>query len=140
MWGVLGILVGGITKAIGSFFGFKQKQGEVIEGAINTIGSVAQSDNQYAQAAAASITALYQNGPGIERLWRPTFMWIILGLVVARWWGYYPPYIADSEISRLYDFLEIGLIGYIPLRSVDKWMRGFQIGNVLKTFIEKGLK
>lgn len=133
----IGPLLGVVSSVVGGFFGFKKEQANVIGNALEVLGKAGTADANYANASAKAIDALYNNGPPIERLWRPIFMWVIMGLVIARWFGFIPPHIDPSEVQVLYTFLEIGLIGYIPLRSVDKWMRGFQIGNILKTFIQK---
>lgn len=121
-----------------SFFGFKQEQGGVIGAAMQTMGQIADSDASYAAASAQSIQSVYSNGPGIERLWRPVLMWVILFLVVGRWFGWHQLQgLPETEINRIYDFMEMGICGYIPLRSFEKIMSGFQIGNVLKTYVAK---
>lgn len=132
-------LFGLLSSGVSGFFGFKNKQAEVIQDAMDTISNANASDSDYARASAKAIEALYENGPGIERLWRPMLMWIIIAMIVARWFGFVPPAISQEEVLMVYNWLEIGLIGYIPLRSVDKWMKGFQIGSLLKTFIQKKL-
>lgn len=140
MFPFLGSLLGTVGSLVNGFFGFKQAQGDTVKEAISAIGAASAAETQYAQAAATAITGLYENGPPVERLWRPIFMWIILGMLVARWFfGITPPFLTELELEKLYMFLEIGLIGYIPLRSIDKWMKGFQIGSILKAFIEKKL-
>ncbi len=135
---LLSTLVSVFGKGLNAFFGFKQAQGDVINTAIGTIGQISDSDASYAQAASNAVSSVYQSGPLIERLWRPVLMWVIIVMVVGRWFGWdalnsLPP----EEIVRIYDWLEIGLIGYIPLRTFEKLARGFQIGSILKTFISK---
>lgn len=130
-------VVGGVSSAISGFFGLKQTQAEVISTAINTLGDTQRADADYVQSSARAIEALYTNGPLLERLWRPLLMWIMIAMVIARWFGFIPPGIDHEEIMRIYDWIEIGLIGYMPLRSLDKWMKGFQIASVLKQLIKK---
>jgi hypothetical protein len=135
---VLTSALGLVGKGLNAFFGFKQAQGEAVTTAINALGQVSDSDSSYANASSNAIQAVYSGGPLIERLWRPALMWVILVMVVGRWFGW--DALSDlpaSEISRIYDWLEIGLIGYIPLRSFEKIMRGFQVGSILKTFVGK---
>lgn len=136
---IIGSLVGALGSAVGGFFGFKTKQAEVMQSALSSLDSVQDADANYAQAASNAISNLYENGPPVERLWRPILMWIIIIMIVARWFGFIPPGISHEEVMMVYNWLEIGLIGYIPLRSLDKWMKGFQIGSILKTFINKKL-
>lgn len=140
----MGAIFGGVFSLLGSavtgLFGMKKEQGEVVSKAIDSLQAIANGDSSQATATAAAITALYQYGNVLERSWRPLLMYIIIGMLGARWFfGVVPPHMTQTEIDMVYNLLQIGLIGYMPLRSLDKWMAGFQIGNVLKTFISKKL-
>ena len=117
----------------------KEKQTEVVSTALNTFNAISEQDKAYFAASAAAIDAVYTKGSWIETNWRPAFMWVCIGLVVFRWYGWNPPGLTAEEINHLYTFVYIGLGGYMPLRSLDKWMQGFQIGNILKTLIQKKL-
>lgn len=140
MGGIFGGLFGLLGQAVGGIVGLKKAQGEVIGESIKSLQGISEGDSAQATAAAAAITALYQHGNFLERSWRPLLMYTIMGMLVARWFfGYVPPFITPSEVAQVYELLTIGLIGYLPLRSLDKWMTGFQIGSVLKTFISKKL-
>lgn len=132
-------LITGITSIFGSILGFKGKQTEVVSSALNTFNSISEQDKAYFAASAAAIEAVYQNGSWIEKNWRPSFMWVCIVLVIARWYGWSPPGLTPEEITHLYTFIYIGLGGYMPLRSIDKWMQGFQIGAILKSIIQKKL-
>lgn len=136
--------MGWITAAIGAIgsiakgiFGFKEEQAKIISETVAAASSIVVADQTYADAAARAIHSVYSEGPAVERLWRPAAMWIFLGLIVARFFGYVPPGLDAVEVENVYRFFEIGLIGYLPLRSMDKWMKGFQIGSILKEFIRK---
>lgn len=129
--------IAGVGSIVSSIFGFKGKQTEVVSTALNTFGAVSDSDKAYFAASAAAIDAVYTQGSWIEKNWRPCFMWVCIGLVAARWYGYAPPNLTPTEVDHLYTFIYIGLGGYMPLRSLDKWMQGFQIGGVLKNLIQK---
>lgn len=129
----------GLGSIVSSIFGFKGKQTEVVSTALNTFNAISEQDKAYFAASAAAIDAVYTKGSWIEVNWRPALMWICIGLVVARWCGYAPPGLSPEEVTHLYTFVYIGLGGYMPLRSLDKWMQGFQIGAVLKTLIQKKL-
>lgn len=137
MW--IASLFGMLGTAVTGFFGLKAKQGEVVEKAIGTFETVAKGDSEQAAAAANAIKAVYEHGNGLERSWRPLFMYICMGLIVARWFGYAPSNLSPAEVEHLYTFMYIGLSGYITLRSLDKWMMGFQIGSVIKNFVTKKL-
>ena len=135
MW--ITTLISTIGTAIGSLFGFKKAQADVVKGAIESISTAATADEEYAAAAARAVSSVYEHGNFLERSWRPAAMWVFLGLIVGRFFGYVPPGLSEEEVSSIYRFFEIGLIGYMPLRSLDKWMKGFQVGSILKEFIKK---
>jgi len=130
LFGLLGNVATGI-------FGVKKEQADTVQRALESLGTVTTSDSAYFAASAAAITSVYQNGPLVERLWRPILMWGCLGMIMARWFGYVIPGMSPTEIDHVYSFIYIGLSGYIPLRSLDKYMQGFQIGGLLKQFISK---
>ena len=133
LFGLLGNVAGGI-------FGLKKEQGEIVGKAIDSLSVIANGDSSQANATAAAISSLYQHGNFLERSWRPLLMFLIMGMLVARWFfGFVPVGLTPAEVEWLYRLLEMGLIGYMSLRSLDKWMTGFQIGSVLKTFISKKL-
>lgn len=129
-----------LGRGVNAFFGFKEAQGNVINSAIGALSTITESDSSYATASSTAIASVYQSGPIIERLWRPCLMWIIMTMIVGRWFGWHMLQgLPEVEIARIYDWMEIGLIGYVPLRSFEKIMRGFQIGSVLKSFVGKKL-
>ncbi len=130
-------LIGLVGKIFGGVFGLKQKQGEIVQGALKTFESVQVSDSAYFAASSEAINSVYKNGGWLERGWRPTLMWACITINIARWAGYELPHLSPEELQHIYNFTYIGLGGYMPLRSMDKWMQGFQIGNILKKFVEK---
>lgn len=134
---IIGPIVTGVTSVFKGLMGLKTEQANVVGQAVNTLGTVAGADAQSAEATASAIAALYQNGGWLERNWRPAFMWMCITLITARWFGYAPPHMPQSEVAMIYQFMEMGLIGYGTLRSMDKWLKGFQIGSLLQKFIEK---
>lgn len=134
---IIGPVVSGITSIFKGIVGLKTEQANTINKAIDTLSSTQASDAQAAQAVASAIESVYANGGWLERNWRPAAMWIFLGLIVARWFGFTPPHMNPHEIELIYNFFEMGLIGYLPLRSLDKWFKGFQVGAILQKFIEK---
>ncbi len=126
--------VGGIFSGI---FKLKSQQADIVSQSIGTLGTVVGADAQQSEAASNAVAALYSNGGFLERNWRPALMWICMFLVVSRWFGYAPGHISQEELMRIYDWLDIGLIGFLPLRSFDKWMRGMQISKIVTAFIQK---
>lgn len=130
-------LISLLGSIFGGIFGLKKEQAETLNKALDSLTTISDSDKAYFAAVATAIDAVYTKGSWIERTWRPVLMWVCTGLIVSRWFGWAPPGLDATEINHMYTFVYVGLGGYIPLRSVDKWMQGFQIGNLLKKFIEK---
>lgn len=128
--------IGSVFKGI---FGAKEKQADVIDKAIGTIGDVTRSDADRAAAGAEAIKALYQHGSPYEKNLRPTMGYICMVLIIARWFGYSPPGMGEAELMWIYSTMNIVMTGYIAARSLDKWMMGFHIGKILTKFVEKKL-
>lgn len=52
--------------------------------------------------------------------WRPITMLTFAALIVARWFGWAAPDLAEAEYLKLWDIVEFGLGGYVIGRSVEK--------------------
>lgn len=52
--------------------------------------------------------------------WRPITMLTFVALIVARWFGWAAPNLADAEYLKLWDIVQLGLGGYVVGRSVEK--------------------
>lgn len=52
--------------------------------------------------------------------WRPILMLTFGGLIVARWFGWAAPNLAESEYIKLWDIVQLGLGGYVIGRSAEK--------------------
>ena len=52
--------------------------------------------------------------------WRPITMLIFVGLIVARWFGWAAPNLAEEEYIKLWSIVELGLGGYVIGRSAEK--------------------
>lgn len=52
--------------------------------------------------------------------WRPLLMLVFGGLIVARWFGWAAPDLAEAEYLKLWDIVQLGLGGYVIGRSVEK--------------------
>lgn len=52
--------------------------------------------------------------------WRPLTMLVFVGLIVARWFGWSAPGLAEAEYLKLWSIVEFGLGGYVVGRSVEK--------------------
>lgn len=52
--------------------------------------------------------------------WRPITMLTFVALIVARWFGWAAPNLAEAEYIKLWSIVELGLGGYVIGRSVEK--------------------
>jgi len=52
--------------------------------------------------------------------WRPLTMLTFVALIVARWFGWAAPNLAEAEYIKLWSIVEFGLGGYVVGRSVEK--------------------
>jgi hypothetical protein len=71
--------------------------------------------------AAADIVKAEAQGEGVlQRNWRPVLMLTFGGLIVARWLGWSAPNLAEDEVLKLWDIVQLGLGGYVIGRSAEK--------------------
>ena len=80
---------------------------------MNQFLTVFTAQAQIVQAEAASSNWLASS-------WRPITMLTFVGLIVARWFGWAAPNLADAEYLKLWDIVQLGLGGYVIGRSVEK--------------------
>lgn len=52
--------------------------------------------------------------------WRPLTMLVFVALIVARWFGWAAPNLAEEEYIKLWSIVELGLGGYVLGRSAEK--------------------
>ena len=76
---------------------------------------------QAIEAAAADIVkAEAQSSSWLASNWRPVTMLIFVALIVARWFGWAAPNLAEEEYIKLWDIVQLGLGGYVIGRSAEK--------------------
>ena len=89
-----------------------------------------QHQQQIETAAASIIQAEAASSHWLAANWRPITMLVFLGLIVARWFGWAAPNLAEAEYIKLWSIVEFGLGGYVVGRSVEKIAPG--IADALK--------
>ena len=72
------------------------------------------------QAAADIVKAEASSGNWLASSWRPITMLIFVALIVARWFGWAAPNLAEDEYLKLWSIVELGLSGYVIGRSAEK--------------------
>jgi hypothetical protein len=80
---------------------------------MNQFLTVFTAQAQIVQAEAASNNWLASS-------WRPITMLVFVALIVARWFGWAAPNLAEAEYLKLWDIVQLGLGGYVIGRSVEK--------------------
>jgi hypothetical protein len=138
----LSILISGLSSFFTGLFGFKGDQAKTIQTAMEMVGKLNDADAQSIAASANAISTILTQGSWIERTWRPILM-ILLMVIIGSWFfGYAPPNF-DKPLSPMMDqvieLLKVGVMGYIPCRTLEKVMTQINLGSILKTFIEKKL-
>lgn len=139
---IVASMLGAVGSGIKAFFGFKAHQAETIQSALHVLGDVNVSNAQREQAIATIIAGEAQSGYWLAAVWRPLIMVSIFGLIIAFFFGVTPSNINGEMppiIEQLFDLLKIGIMGYIPGRTLEKIIKDINIGRVLKTFVEKKL-
>jgi len=66
------------------------------------------------------VTAEANSDSWIAKSWRPILMLTFGALIVARWFGWAAPNLAEDEYLKLWDIVQLGLGGYVIGRSVEK--------------------
>ena len=130
--GLLGTLVTG-------FFNFKGQQADVLKEAMNVVSDVNKSDDARATAAAQIIAAESSSDSWLTRTWRPMVVLLFTGILVANLLGLTNSPVSEDVINRMFDLVEYSVLGYMGMRSADKWVRDLRIGNTLSAFINKKL-
>lgn len=143
-------IVAGIS-AIGGFFSnyFKTKQQGIAalsggaQAVIQLLNNTQMSEAERERAISEVIAAEAQSESWLTRSWRPLVAIILWGMVFAMFMGYNPAaFDAEMTDTKMW-VLETArwcLFGYMPIRSVDKWVSEFMRSKALTAVINKYLK
>lgn len=129
-------ILGGLISALGSVFGgfFKTKEAGInalsntAQAAIDLIKSKDASEEEKEKYIAQIITADSFSDSWLTRSWRPIVAISLWGMVYAIIAGWHPEFLdtpMTPTMAWIFRMAEICLCGYMPLRSVDKWVDGF---------------
>lgn len=78
------------------------------------------ADTDLAKVGGSIVLAEANSQSWLTRNWRPITMLVLLGLVVARWFGFAATNLQPSEYTQLWNLVQLGIGGYIAGRSVEK--------------------
>ncbi len=124
--------ISGVSSIISGFFGTKQAGINAISSganaAIDLLKSKDISEAQKEQAIAQVVAADATSESWLARNWRPLVACVLWGMVFAMFMGYNPD-VFNQELSDtkmwILETAKGCLFGYMPLRSVDKWVALF---------------
>lgn len=138
----IGLLISGIGSFFTGLFGFKGEQAKTIQSALESVNKLNDADAASVTASANAISQILTQGSWLERTWRPVLMVLLMAIIGSWFFGYTPPNF-DKPLSpmmnEVLDLLKVGVMGYIPCRTIEKIMTQMNIGSILKTFISKKL-
>lgn len=134
----VGSLLGDTVKG---FFGVKQASSENLTKAMEVINSSNLSAAEREKAIAGVIASETSSGYWLSAVWRPLFMVMLCGIVIAYVFGYTTPELLapmpeGSTLRELFELLKIGVMGYMPLRTVDKAIEAVTRANVISKIID----
>ena len=142
MIGVLSAAITAIGAGVKGFFGIKESQAKVIEAAVRTVSDINTSNADREKAVAQIITAESQSGYWLASVWRPLLMVFFAILIGCYWFGYVPenllkPMLEGSGLSEIFDLVKIGLMGYIPGRTIEKIVSNLNVSKIISQFAGK---
>lgn len=91
----------------------KQAENEMISAVLDRANDLQKLAGEIIATEAASQHWLAAN-------WRPLTMLFFVGLIGARWFGLSVPNMTEAEYLAVYDMIQIGLGGYVFMRSAEK--------------------
>jgi len=140
MFPVIGLLFSGISSFFTGMFNWKGEQAKTVQSALDVLKSVNDSDGQSTAAAAQALSAILTQGSFLEKNWRPVLMCVLMGILIASFFGYQPSHLNDAlspTMEKVWTMLQIGLGGYLPLRTIEKVMAQVNIASILKELVRK---
>lgn len=130
--------------AVGSFFtglfNWKGEQAKTVQSALDLLKGIDANDSAAIAAQANALSIILTQGSWLERNWRPTLMFLLIVLIGSWFFGYIPPHFNDPispMMAEVLELLKIGVMGYVPCRTIEKVMSQINLASVLKQLIGK---
>jgi hypothetical protein len=141
MWNFIPAIISGIGSIAKGFFGVQEAKLDTINKSIEAISQSNMSASEREKAVASVIASETSSGTWLAATWRPMLMLILSVMVVAYCLGFTTvnmtkPLDSSSMISQLFELLKIGVMGYMPLRTVDKIVESLARNNTLKIILD----
>jgi hypothetical protein len=143
---MLGTIISGafglVSEGVKGFFGVKQRQADLFDHGIQAFSDANNSAASREQAIATVLSSEMSSGYWLAAVWRPLIMVVIAGLVTAYFFGYTTPNLLmpmpeNSLIGELFEILKIGIMGYMPLRSIEKIATQVNLGRIINKILDK---
>lgn len=123
-------------------FGWKGEQAKTVQNALDLVKSIDSNDSATLVAQANALSIILTQGSWLERNWRPILMFLLITLIGSWFFGYVPSNFNDpiSPMMReVLDLLKIGVMGYLPCRTIEKVIANLNLSSILKQLITKKL-
>lgn len=133
-------LFGFLGTSISSVFGFKGEQAKTVQSAIDLLKTVDTNDATSVAASANALSVILSQGSWLEKQWRPMLMIILIVMIGCWFFGLVPPHFNDPVspmMQQVLDLLKVGVIGYVPCRTIEKVVQQINISSILKQIIAK---
>lgn len=106
-----------VTKVVGNLFPDPEQRAKAEADAMRQLLA---HQSEIEGAAAKIINTEAASSHWLAANWRPLTMLVFVALIVARWFGWAAPGLAEAEYLKLWSIVEFGLGGYVVGRSVEK--------------------
>ncbi len=137
-------IISSILSLAGSLFtglfGFKREQAATVQETLKTLQQLDANDTAAITSASQSISSILTQGSFLERNWRPLLMVVFMSIIIASFFGYTPPHVNDDMgpmMQNIWELLKIGLMGYIPARTIEKIVQQINVGSIIRSLINK---
>lgn len=130
-----------ISEGVKGFFGIQQSKSENIAKAVDALNSANISAAEREKAIAAVVTAEASSGYWLAACWRPLLMTVLAAIIIAYALGYTTPNMllempSESFLGAIFELLKIGVMGYMPLRSVEKIASEIMKPKIIETLLK----
>lgn len=131
-----------VGDGVKGFFGVKQSQIDTVNKVAEVINASEQSSSTREQAVAQVIAAEASSGYWLAACWRPLLMLGLMFLFGAYCLGWTTPNLlaeipVNSILSQLFEIFKIGVVGYMPLRTIEKIVDKVAVGKLIEQFLSK---
>ena len=114
---IIAALLPTLGKIVGNLF---PDPTEKAKAEAEVMRQVLEHQSELENAAAKIIQTEAASSHWLAANWRPITMLTFVALIVARWFGWAAPNLAEAEYLALWDIVQLGLGGYIIGRSAEK--------------------